>query len=545
MIDEPDEKRVVALAKQIAELGGRTKAGAYEMSLTTRLMMRFAMRLPQFQTQLFRFVDVFPAMADQDDTARHIAEYFEGPAAPRLVTTAVKATSKMPGGNRIAARVAGREIRKMAGQFIVGTNPAEASRSLATMWRHDTAAVIDLLGEHTLSHSEADVYAARLTDLVETLLTESERWSPSDRLERDDRGQLPRVAVSIKPTALAPDFRPLTGDAGIQTAKDRLRPILAIAAHRGAQVWFDMERYETNELTNRLFRELLEEPGLERLHAGIVVQGYLRDSAEELMSIIDWASSRPVPIAVRLVKGAYWDTETIVAEAADWPAPVYEHKAETDLNYERCIRILHSYHDQVRAAFASHNLRSLAYAIESARAAGIPDNGYEIQLLFGMAEPVHEAVRRLGCRLRVYAPIGELVPGMAYLVRRLLENTSQDSFVRNRFAEGKDLDALLAKPKIPPAVAERSERAGQPPPAAKPGEAAYHPEPLAEWFRPAVRRSMAGAVSAFSAPTGSPPRPGVPASPLFRIGQYVPARIAGKDVSTSRSITSVNPADPA
>jgi RHH-type proline utilization regulon transcriptional repressor/proline dehydrogenase/delta 1-pyrroline-5-carboxylate dehydrogenase len=544
-VDEPDEQRVVALAKQISQLGGRTKAGAYEMSLTTRLMMRFAMRLPQFQTQLFRFVDVFPAMGDHDDTARHLAEYFDEPAAPHLVAAGVNATSHVPGGNRIAAGVAGRQIRKMAGQFIVGTDPAAASRSLAAMWRDNTAAVIDLLGEHTLSHSEADTYAARLTDLVETLLTESERWAPNERLERDDLGQLPRVAVSIKPTALAPDYRPLTADAGIETAKDRLRPILATAARRGAQVWFDMERYEAKELTNRLFRELITEPGLEELHAGIVVQGYLRDSADDLVDLIGWASGRPVPIAVRLVKGAYWDTETIVAEAAGWPVPVYEHKAETDLNYERCVRILHSHHDQVRAAFASHNLRSLAYAIETARSSGIGDNGYEIQLLFGMAEPVHEAIRRLGFRLRVYAPIGELVPGMAYLVRRLLENTSQDSFVRNRYAEDKNLDALLAKPTVPPDVAERSRLQGQLPAPAKPGEGAYHPEPVAEWFRPEVRRTMAEAVSSFKSPAAAAASEGVPASAAFRIGRYVAARIGGEDVSTSRSIASVNPADPA
>ena len=78
---------------------------------------------------------------------------------------------------------------------------------------------------------------------------------------------------------------------------------------------------------------------------------------------------------------------------------------------------------EVRAAFGSHNLRSLAYAVVWARALGIPDHGYEIQMLYGMALPVQAALRRLGLRLRVYAPVGELVPGMAYLVRRLLEKT--------------------------------------------------------------------------------------------------------------------------
>src|SRR6202011_5408538 len=142
--------------------------------------------------------------------------------------------------------------------------------------------------------------------------------------------------------------------------------------------------------------------------------------------------------------------DTVGARAAGGPSPVFEDKAQTDANYERCTRLLHDHHGDVRAAFATHNLRSLAYAVTYARSLGIPDPGYELQMLYGMAEPVQAAIRRLGLRLRVYAPVGELVPGMAYLVRRLLENTSNESFVRHRYADGRTLDDLLA----PPPVAE-------------------------------------------------------------------------------------------
>jgi RHH-type proline utilization regulon transcriptional repressor/proline dehydrogenase/delta 1-pyrroline-5-carboxylate dehydrogenase len=568
-VSEPDEAGVVALAKEIARLGGRTKAGAYEMSRLTRLMMSFAMKMPEFQTQLFRFVDVFPAMGDDADTTRHLGEYFSPGAAPALVVKGVQTAGRVPGGSYVATRVARREVSRMARQFIVGTDPREASEALGAMWRNNTAATIDLLGEHTLSHSEAAAYAARLSDLVGALLTESERWAHSDLLERDDLGPLPRVAVSIKPTALAPDFRALTGAEGLETAKGHLRPILAEAARRGAQVWFDMERYDTKELTHRLFRELLAEPGLEELHAGIVLQTYLNDSAADLERLLEWATDRSVPIAVRLVKGAYWDTETIVAQAAGWPVPVYQHKAETDLNYEHCTRLLHAHHGQVRAAFASHNLRSLAYAISTAREAGIPDNGYEIQLLYGMAEPVHEAIRRLGLRLRVYAPMGELLPGMAYLVRRLLENTSQDSFVRNRYADGRDLDALLARPTIPPHHSGASQGTAVPAPTdgprsprTAPDAGEYEPVPPAEWFRPEVREEMARAVDQISDPAGvtpatearvratpgraraEAPATGVPGG-AFGLDRYVAARIGHEDLRTSRTIVSVNPADPA
>ena len=562
---EPDERAVLKLGMELAQLGTGVKAKAYEMSHLTELLMTWAMRRPAFQAQLFRLVDVFPAMSDEADTGRHLEEYFERGVAPMPVATGASLANHVPLGKRAATWLTRREVSKMASQFIVGSDPGEVGAALHQMWDSGTAATIDLLGEHTYSHREADVYAARLRDLVAALLEEAPAWSSRPILERDDLGELPRVAVSIKPSALAPDFHPLTASAGIESARRRLLPILELAADKGAQVWFDMERYEAKSLTMALFKELLSEPSLAGLHAGIVVQAYLRESADDLSELALLSAERVgkgrLPISVRLVKGAYWDTETIVSQAAGWPVPVFSHKAETDLNYERCIRILHGHHGHVRAAFGSHNLRSLAYAMATAEASGIPPNGYEIQLLYGMAEPVHEAVRQLGRRLRVYAPMGELVPGMAYLVRRLLENTSNESFVRHRFAEGKNLEELLVRPSVklpssgghfglrvtraktekalarvdgPHAKSVESALSTHPELASRPTTdpsrpSPYQPEPLAEWFVPEVRAAMTQAVETLAK----------------GLDLYVPASIAGRDVQTERRLFSVDPADPA
>jgi RHH-type proline utilization regulon transcriptional repressor/proline dehydrogenase/delta 1-pyrroline-5-carboxylate dehydrogenase len=282
-------------------------------------------------------------------------------------------------------------------------------------------------------------------------------------------------------------------------------------------------------LTLQLFRDLLEEPELAHLDAGCVIQAYTRDAYDDLADLIAWSSGRVraghPPVGVRLVKGAYWDAETIEAEANGWPSPLFTDKEQTDVNYERCTRLLHDHHGDVRAAFGSHNLRSLAYAVTYARHQGIPDNGYELQMLYGMAEPVQAAIRRLGLRLRVYAPVGELVPGMAYLVRRLLENTSNESFVRRRFAEGRALDELVVPPRaaeLPgrPAVARR-----QATDVAQPGP--YAPEPIAEWRRMSVRAAMGAAVRAADADA-----------------MDVPAVIGGERVRTGQSIVSVDPARP-
>jgi len=485
---------VVALARRIAELGGSRRAGVYRMSWWSEHLLSWAMSDPRFKTQLFRLVDVLPATTDDDDLLAHVQEYLGDVAAPRLLGAGIGAAGRVPFGERVTAAVVRRNVARMARQFIIGTSPQEAVGRLHDLWKLGSAATVDLLGEHTFSEAEADRYAARLGTLVDVLVASSAAWAPDDHLERDDLGPLPRVSVSLKPTALASHFRPLTADDGIAEARRRLAPVLRRAVEGGVGVFFDMESYEVKGVTHRLVREVLEDPELDRLHAGVVVQAYLRDSRADLGDLVEWSHERvrrigdpSAMLTVRLVKGAYWDTETVVARAAGWPVPVYEEKGQTDANYEACVGLLHDSHGKVRAAFGTHNLRSLAVAVVEARRRGIPDSGYELQLLYGMAEPVHAAVRRLGLRLRVYAPVGELVPGMAYLVRRLLENTSNESFVRHRFAEGRQLEELLAPP---PDLADLPVDEDDSP-AATAGPRPYRPEPHSEWRRAGVRLRFA------------------------------------------------------
>jgi RHH-type proline utilization regulon transcriptional repressor/proline dehydrogenase/delta 1-pyrroline-5-carboxylate dehydrogenase len=487
-------------------------------------MLAWAMAHPAFKTQLFRFVDVFPATTDDADVLRHIHEYFQGADAPRLLDLGVDVAEHVPFGKTVSAAVARRNISRMAQQFIVGASAADAVDGLHQLWRAGSAFTVDLLGEKTVTDAEADRYAARVAELLTVLLTATPGWAPDDHLEFDDVGQIPRVNVSVKPTALAPRYDPLTCEEGIAAAKERLRPLLRLASEGRAFVYLDMEHYDVKDLTLDLFRELLDEPEFANADAGIVLQAYLKDSYDDLRDLVAWSAGRAKPPGVRLVKGAYWDTETVVAEAEGWPAPVYEHKEQTDANYERCVRFLHEHHGVVRSAFGSHNLRSLAYAVHLGRSMGIPDSGYEIQMLYGMAEPIHAAIKRLGLRLRVYAPVGELVPGMAYLVRRLLENTSNESFVRLRYAEHRDLDALLAPPGDQQLPAFAPPRRPRPTDADHPTP--YEPEPLTEWRRASERAAAAAAVAAAAG----------------TLGFDVPGVIAGEPVRTSSTIVSVDPA---
>jgi RHH-type proline utilization regulon transcriptional repressor/proline dehydrogenase/delta 1-pyrroline-5-carboxylate dehydrogenase len=520
------ERATQDLARRIAELGEGERSEVFRMSWWSDRMLDWAMARPAFKTQLFRFVDVFPALDGNDDIARHLSEYFDGVEVPKALDLGVDLADKVPFGAALEARVARKNIARMAEQFIVGETAADAVAELHRLWRSGSAATVDLLGEKTVVSAEADRYQARVLELLEALGTAAPSWAPDPLLEHDDLGPLPRANVSIKPTALATHYEPLSRTEGLEGAKERIRPILRLARAQDAHVHFDMEHYDAKDLTLALFRDLLEEDEFADVSVGIVVQAYLRDARDDLADLIAWSGSRSRPITVRLVKGAYWDAETVQAKAAGWEPPVFQDKDETDASYERCTRLLLDHHGAVRPAFGSHNLRSLAHAIAYSRHRSLPDQSFEIQLLYGMAEPVHAAIKRLGLRLRVYGPVGELVPGMAYLVRRLLENTSNESFVRHRFAEGQALDDLVAPPRVDALPGPTSAPVVEATDPAALGD--HDPEPLREWRRGAARAAFA--VAAEHAQQAGPIE--------------VPALIAGEQVRTAATIESVDPAQP-
>ncbi len=399
-----------------------------------------------FKTQAFRLVDVYPALRSTADRFDHLYSYLHVQAAPGLVRTGLRLASKSGLGRRVAVQILDASISRMARRFIAGSTPEEALPTLSDLWSQRTAPILDLLGEVTVTDRDADRYGTRVEEYLTSVASRMAAWPPQDHLVTDHHGLLPRLAVAIKPTALSARYHPLSADVGIAEAATRIRPILRSAIRHDVFIWFDMEYYAVRDLTVRLFKLLLEEPEFARVNAGIVVQAYLRDSMSQLEDIVEFAASRPHPIGVRLVKGAYWDTETVEAAAHGWPSPVYAEKSETDANFEACTSVLNAAYQVLRPAYASHNLRSVANAIADAQRKSLPENALEFQMLYGMGDDLRRATNQLGMRTRFYAPVGELIPGMAYLVRRLLENTSNESFLRQSRSH-EELDELLAPPR--------------------------------------------------------------------------------------------------
>src|SRR6476619_4799366 len=236
----------------------------------------------------------------------------------------------------------------------------------------------------------------------------------------------------------------------------KLRPMLRRAKKLGAFINFDMESYAHKNATLELFRMLFTEPEFRDWpHAGIVIQAYLRDAEEDLVDLIAWGRARGTRFTVRLVKGAYWDYEKIKSTQNGWVIPVWLQKPESDANFERLSRILLENESIVTSAFGSHNVRSIAHAQAYAQQLGIEKSRMEFQLLYGMAGPIKRALVEMGYRVREYCPVGELLPGMAYLVRRLLENTSNEGFLRAKFSENVPAKELLRDPRdlIKPSIA--------------------------------------------------------------------------------------------
>jgi proline dehydrogenase len=402
----------------------------------------------ELRAALFRFVDVVPACRSVDDLASHLTAFLaEVPDQPPTIRAAMK-MAHTKGGRAALGAASAAGVRHMAHRFIVGEDPAAALPTLHKLWRDGIASSVDLLGEATVTAAEADRYAARCAAALDALAGAYEHLDEQPALEHDSLGPIPRANLSVKVSALTPLLRPDAPERGQRDAAPRLRELLRKAKALGGHLHIDMESLDSREAVLELVLDLLAEPEFaDGPSAGIVLQAYLRDSPETLDTVLEWAqrSSRSQPLVVRLVKGAYWDHEVVEARQHGWNVPVFERKADSDRNFEELTARLLEARPAIRVAIASHNLRSVAHAIALNRELGGDDRDVEFQVLRGLGDGLGHALASSGLRVRAYCPVGDLVAGMAYLVRRLLENTANESFLADQ-ASGASLDELLAPP---------------------------------------------------------------------------------------------------
>jgi RHH-type proline utilization regulon transcriptional repressor/proline dehydrogenase/delta 1-pyrroline-5-carboxylate dehydrogenase len=502
-------------------------------------MMALSMKDEHFKVQMFRFVDVLASLRNSHEIVRHLDEYFkdmQNGFAP-LLQTGVRAAKIMPWFSSWFLRW---NVSGMARQFISGRNPVDAMKTLRKGRKNRIGFTVDLLGEAVVSEEEAEEYGVCCLQLLEGLAAQTHGWT--DPLGRNAE-LFPVVNLSVKISALYSQMNPADPADAIAHLAPKLRPILRRAKELGAFVNFDMESYAHKNSTLDLFKSLFTEPEFNDWpHAGIVVQAYLRDAERDLRSLIDWARQRGTRFTVRLVKGAYWDYEKIKAAQNGWRCPVWLQKPESDANFEACTRVLLENENIVTAAFGSHNVRSIAHAQALAEQMGIDKSRYEFQLLYGMAGPIKRALVEMGYRVREYCPVGELLPGMAYLVRRLLENTSNEGFLRAKFSDNASAMALLRDPSTLVSKRVREVTAVEPDGQLRAGQDhsrngasketppgdSYENSPLVNFVHRQSQEQMRTALREVRG----------------RFGQQYPLVINGEKVTTGKFSPSVNPSKP-
>ena len=412
-------------------------------------LMNWTLANPAVKTPLFRFVDVFPSLNKKEDIPFFLTEYFSGNKKEKgqLFPPFLNKGISLLSPSMLSAFIS-KQMTEMARLFIVGENLASILPILEQMRKNNNAFTLDLLGEATLSEKEAQIYQNRYLQIINRLYNQAQNWDHRPQIDENEKGEtIPAVNLSIKISSLDSLIFTVAWEESKKRIKNKLRVLFQKAVDTNTFINIDMEKYEYKTLTLEIFKELISEPPFKHYpHFGIVIQAYLREALSDLRNLSEFIKKHPSPVSIRLVKGAYWDYELIHARQNNWPCPVYLNKWESDINFEACADLILRSYPYLRLAVGSHNIRSITYALNLAQKLNIPKKAIEIQVLYGMADAIKTCLIQKGWRVQQYCPIGTLIPGMAYLVRRLLENTANESFIRNWQDKKNNIADLLKAP---------------------------------------------------------------------------------------------------
>jgi len=386
-----------------------------------------------FRVQALRFIDVLPALNDDQAVAEHLQEYFSDLQLPRFAEWGLK-HSDAKWSTQIAAPTIRYTLRGLARKFMGGYKLHHAMNCISRLRYEKMNFTLDLLGEATISDKECEDYKNKYLQILSNLSEPVNNWSEDTLLDISHAEPSPRLNLSIKLSSLYSQISTPAPQASIDAICERLRIVLRTAIEHNAFITIDMEQYDFKHIVLGCFRKIIMEDEFKSWpHIGLAMQAYLKDTYQDITDLIELLKQRNAPVTIRLVRGAYWDYETVIATQNNWTCPVWENKSDTDLNYEKCLSLLLHSNQFIHTAIATHNPRSLAYSMALIDQLNLETDQFEFQMLYGMADILKKPLIKLGYRLRIYVPFGETLPGMAYLVRRLLENSSGQSMLDSGF----------------------------------------------------------------------------------------------------------------
>ena len=353
------------------------------------------------------------------------------------------------GGEPLIRKGVDLAMRMLGRQFVTGETIEDAIEHGRDLERRGYRYSYDMLGEAALTAADADRYLASYRHAIDVI----GRSAGPTGGTRDVRQ---RPGISVKLSALHPRYGRSTRDRVMAELLPMLKDLALSARRHDIGFNIDAEESERLDLSLDLLEALAEDPALDGWSGlGFVIQAYQKRAPAVIEWVADLARRTATRanrrIMVRLVKGAYWDSEIKRAQVEGQAGyPVYTRKTHTDVAYQHCAALLLEAADAIYPQFATHNAYTLAWVREAARGRGVPEDRYEFQCLHGMGETLYDQIvtdaSPLSCR--IYAPVGSHETLLAYLVRRLLENGANTSFV-NRIVDARvALSELVADPVV-------------------------------------------------------------------------------------------------
>ncbi|EFL89368.1 bifunctional proline dehydrogenase/L-glutamate gamma-semialdehyde dehydrogenase PutA [Ahrensia sp. R2A130] len=361
---------------------------------------------------------------DSDENKRSVSSVLHG-AIKRL-------------GEPVIRQAVSRAMKEMGRQFVLGESIEAAVKRAKVQEKKGFTYSYDMLGEAAKTERDARRYHLSYSEAI----SEIAHHAKSEDI-RENPG------ISIKLSALHPRYETAKAARVMDELVPRVLALAALAKSAGIGLNIDAEEAARLDLSIAVIEEVLSRPALKGWDGfGVVVQAYGRRAPDAIDWLHDLATRLDRRIMVRLVKGAYWDTEIKHAQVEGHDAfPVFTRKPSTDVSYICCAQKLLGMSDRIYPQFATHNAHTVAAILEMAAHMGKGKETYEFQRLHGMGEALHGTVReRHDTRCRIYAPVGAHKDLLAYLVRRLLENGANSSFVNQIVDEDVPPEDVAADP---------------------------------------------------------------------------------------------------
>ena len=335
----------------------------------------------------------------------------------------------------------GAGMRLMGRAFVLGESIKLAQKRASRLETQGYTFSYDMLGEAAYTQADADRYFDSYRNALLALIEQSK----SSQIEKNP-------GISVKLSALHPRYELFNEEEAVAQLSERMLSLCSLAKEHNIGLNIDAEECARLEISLDIIRNLIEAPELSGWEGlGVVVQAYNRKAYTVLDQLYAWTEHSNRKLMVRLVKGAYWDTEIKLAQEQGLDHfPVFTAKHHTDISYLACARKLVRYGDRIYPQFATHNAQTAACVLNWAKEAGI---AFEMQRLHGMGEALHQQLlNKHQTNCRIYAPVGTHKDLLAYLVRRLLENGANSSFVSQLADETIPSAQVVASPVHQPLI---------------------------------------------------------------------------------------------